>query len=583
MKKIDAKDVKGIATSESDNLLKEVITRTEHFINKKIPIFNTKTDNTYIVKFHGSVCFWTFTIPKDTIVILLSPTNRVSIQGDDFLKSILELITTPNQFEEYIKKPGCLPKTNYCFKYASIFYPGQKCFDLRLTPFETDESSYKYEGITRVDTIDLKKPNFNFKLNRDTLKFPLYLSAIVSSKKNGIFIVSTCRPCGLYLDNFLTEALYYNEFMLNFINRHSKSNCSQIDEDVKCKDAFTKVYNQNINQNEFPLLVELSPIQNANNKFTFHIKDIKIILNNDNTINFEKLFNELDKVDINKLLKIEISIFDNIIFFKFDTTNFNRWNTYLKDRLFKDGNLILTDISSAVNAIHNYPYKNYNSILKYSYSFNKLLISYIFWYYLTETDLYLKKQLEKLFYNDSISSLNGIIIYVNEKELVPFSVKGNEYRMDMYSDMLILLNLNIYDYRKNYYNEYSKSFIELYLLSEKNDNIEAIFEELQINSNKNFENFLEKLVLNIEEYKININMMAYKIFSDNYSYWKSLYDNLYLKDSILISNGLQSLLNYYKDNDFLICFVYKLLDGTYKPEIITKDQFQKSLNSLPDN
>jgi hypothetical protein len=273
-KELIADNVKGVANNDSE--LMKVITDTEKFINEELPKFDTRSENTYLINFHGKVLSKTFTVPDDTIVILLSPTNRVTLQDIDGFKNILELIKQPNFLINYIKQPGCLPKTNNCFKYASLFYPGQKCFDLKFSFYLETENYYNLEGIHSSNRIHITNQN---KPNRESYPPLLELSNILNVKGQGIYIINSCRSCNYSIDNYLTEVVYYNEYMINFINKFSKENCIEYNENQElCNDYISHFSLIVIDDKKFPKLSKLSPIHNKNNKTKIYKKTFDVLI-----------------------------------------------------------------------------------------------------------------------------------------------------------------------------------------------------------------------------------------------------------------------------------------------------------------
>jgi hypothetical protein len=302
---------------------------------------------------HGRHTDTIFRVPANTIIVLIAPTNRILLQNIDNYTSFVKLLKDKNFIKEYLKNPACLSTQNYCFKYATILYPGQLCFELMLKgPTDTDTDTlsesmgfYNKWGVTSANTYST-------------------LSKFVKAGNptiNYVNFIYSCRACNLDLSHKLVEVLYYNEYVCNFINKNknicklkNKANNSN----TLCNNFMFTKKNYSINNN-VPKL-NFTPINN--NKDTDIVQNIIYTFlmytfdetQSVTTTDFKDLFIGFQNIakknmffkyiiDINNLLETKFINFYNInLYYElFSPRLMKKWISFIKTNFFNSENKLI--------------------------------------------------------------------------------------------------------------------------------------------------------------------------------------------------------------------------------------------------
>ena len=246
---------------QTDNKFKQMVDATEQFKQHKL---NTMVDsiianeNINWCLMHGREITKLCTVPENVILVFLAPTNRYLKQYIDSVKNIFQLIKDNIFVSTYLKNANCVK--NNCVKYATVLYPGQKYFDLRLSPHKEADTQYHKENG------GFYKKKGNYFLKGDAVKFT---SDLIKESNNepSVYFIYACRATNMNLPSKLVEVLYYNEYICNYINKYIIE-CPPKDEyitNTKCAQVFAKQIKRIANNNvpEF----SFSPIKNED-KFT---------------------------------------------------------------------------------------------------------------------------------------------------------------------------------------------------------------------------------------------------------------------------------------------------------------------------
>ena len=266
----DVNDVKQI-TPESltgiheNNKFEQMVFDTDTFKKDKlVDMVDSIIENNNInwCLMHGIHTDTIFKVPNNAIIVLMAPTNRVLLQNINNYTSFVKLVNDNDFVKKYLKNPDCLSTQNYCFKYTTILYPGQLCFELML------------KGPREGDIMSKKMSFFgNLKTHADSL-----YEYITNNETPGVYFIYSCRGCNLSIPHKLVEVLYYNEYVCNYINKNKticnlKNNVNK--SEILCKtDMFAKFIlpiNNNVPKLNF------TPINN-NNKNTDIIDNIILTL-----------------------------------------------------------------------------------------------------------------------------------------------------------------------------------------------------------------------------------------------------------------------------------------------------------------
>ena len=246
---------------QTNNKFKQMVDATEQFKQNKL---NTMVDNIIAngninwCLMHGREITKLCTVPENVILVFLAPTNRYLKQYKESVENIFQLIEDNIFVSTYLKNANCVK--NNCVKYATVLYPGQKYFDLRLSPHKnTDPDFHKENG-------GFYKKKGNYFLKGTAVKFT---SDLIKESNNepSVYFIYACRATNMNLPSKLVEVLYYNEYICNYINKYIIE-CPPKDEyitNTKCAQVFAKQIKRIANNNvpEF----SFSPIKNED-KFT---------------------------------------------------------------------------------------------------------------------------------------------------------------------------------------------------------------------------------------------------------------------------------------------------------------------------
>ena len=302
-----------LSGKKETNKFAEMVSTTERFKTEKLPgMVDSIVDNNNInwCLMHGEHTDMVFRVPENIIIVLMAPTNRVLMQEIDNYNTFVSLLKNKDFVREYLKNPACLSSQNFCFKYTTILYPGQICFDLDLSGPRVNDKFADSMGYFTLNESGNYKPN-----GQSSIALSIYLDI---NEINRVYFIYSCRACNLSLPSKLVEVLYYNEYVCNFINKNKntcsmKSNTNKMD--IQCeKNMFSKMI-KSINNN-VPKL-NFTQINNNNKKIdivtnlAFTISTISAAPNL-NSIEFIDLFSGLESIGkTNEFLKYIIKVGDH--------------------------------------------------------------------------------------------------------------------------------------------------------------------------------------------------------------------------------------------------------------------------------
>jgi hypothetical protein len=442
---ISKEGLKGKTTNDNKYLL-NVINDTEKFKTEKLHnVVNTiiQTKNINWCLMHGNHINRIFTIPDNTILILIAPTNRVLLQSVKHYNQFVEQINNLAFLNDYLKKPACLALSNFCFKYATIFYPGQQCFELNLTMGSSAaDSMHDNFGYFKINSINSSIHN---KLSFDNMYLSDYINKLpttaISSTQTvpRVYFIYSCRACGLNLDPKLTEILYYNEYLCNFINKN-KNVCVLKNSSAKIKACdttmFAKIELENIattynkdkqSQSNVPKL-KFSPIDNTDkdndiaHKFfrilystAFGNKIIQIdiqwvrnllnrIIKKCKSNNFFSVLEKINKYIVNSPYS-ESNLYTEPLFIKLLEGIFKEkyaWLEFIDTHFFNSNDEIIYshDITKLYNGLNNNtPESNYFN----TYLLRLVLGQFIYYYFYTDNE---KRKANMYLLFDTIISSN---------------------------------------------------------------------------------------------------------------------------------------------------------------------------------
>ena len=590
-KNITVEDLKGV--SKDNGHVQKVIKDTENFINNDLPGFNISLDTTYFVMYHGGVRNYMVTVPKDTIIVFMSPTNRLFYSNEINFNNIIQNITDTKFLNEYIKNPNCLPELNKCFSYAHICYPGQKLFDVYLYPLSDSEirSNYNYHGIMNATKLKTGIEKQNFEGLTEQHEKPTYLSKIINDKP-GLYFIYSCRSCEFYLKDYITECIYYHEDMITFVNKASRDSgyeCTLKQDVQTCSPKiFGKLNKINTDSSFIVPKLNFSPIYKLNNKIESKYNEIKTIFFYGTNIMLDNFISKLKRlikdgesffsafVNINQYTNFAITpkYYNNIkTIFMFDT----KFSDLIKEYIMNEDGVMVDDarenIIKIIEILKSNNNNNRNIILR-------LFLTQLVYYYLVEYKQMIITDLTNLFmYNDILS----LCIYLNPKANNTNSYNiitlgeyfKDEFNLDHHFDntlyfYYIQLKEKLYTHKivKSYY--LHRAFYCVKILNSNND-IADIFNELRTYPGSLFE-LLKYISIYIDgqEFidtisKFNHDSIYYKLFTCDDSVWKEFTDSVFSAANVIYSyvdtdididtNNINNINNINKET--LISDVYK--------------------------
>jgi hypothetical protein len=417
---IEPKDLKGKGDPENFNKMIESIndfkkSKLNTLVDK---IIKNKEKSINHCLMHGSHIPIAFTVPENKILIFMAPTNRVLNKDKKNYDAFLNLLKDTKFLEDYLKNPACLHAKNFCFKYGSILYPGQKTFDLELSgPIDDNDSKFGGWGFY---------PN---PLGLSTSKTYNLSSYIYSTPGPSVFFIYSCRACSIDINPKLVEVLYYNEDICNFINKN-KASCSikkNDNQDTICDDKlFSKILIDIKSNNKVPYL-NFSPTSNNDDKITNIITSLNFINNMREsqleTHTFEKIFKEFSKLHKdNKFFEYIFKISDELfeketkgvekaLIQLFSNRLISSWIENIDTYFFDDKNNLIygEQIKNAFNYIKNafnyiktdFRYRNKGIILRL------ILGQFMYYYfYIDDESKQERKTQISLLFDDIIKEIN---------------------------------------------------------------------------------------------------------------------------------------------------------------------------------
>jgi hypothetical protein len=314
----------------SEKFIKEQIqysinTMSNNIDDSKIP------DKTTYMLFHNGPTIRIRKVPKNCIIVVLTPLNRLGIVGLNDWNYMTELLKPENNFfYDFMLNPVCYQKNilNSFFYNANVYFPGQTYYDIFIEQKETDNFTY---GIITSYTGDDKKLVDEFYTFEKGKQVTFYLSEILEKcKLSGIIIIHGCRNLNaknISIDEGTT--MYRYEHFLNILNE-------------------TVTNYNDVNYEKCNTIISASEI-NFN-------KSKKLKRNNNNKLNPTKINRGIGVSA--RLTKKSKNICDNIIkyFLKIDTENdktlnkqyIDAWNFYeeCKTRFNKTNDELIDEISN---------------------------------------------------------------------------------------------------------------------------------------------------------------------------------------------------------------------------------------------
>lgn len=153
------------------------------------------TQQTHLLIYHGSPLYTTFKIPDGCIVVVLTPIGRFGVQDITKYELLKKNAESKKEFINFIQNPVCYKRNENdgLFANASVYFPGQYCYDISLSE-ETDQSyplyyewghhKYTYKTDTDTDT----------EISKDTNEKQTTLHTLITKKGlRGLIFIDSCR------------------------------------------------------------------------------------------------------------------------------------------------------------------------------------------------------------------------------------------------------------------------------------------------------------------------------------------------------------------------------------------------------